>query len=94
MWAIKLQFHYIKGPNYHEVPCHGAIGGVTPQGKIWMSLYSERTPLPRVVEFEVPAPSPNNTFVKFQEGSASPISIEARQGVIRHVESTVYLVNK
>jgi hypothetical protein len=32
--SVRLQFHYIKGPSYHEAACHGAIGGPTPQNKI------------------------------------------------------------
>ena len=64
--AGKLQFHYIKGPNYRETPCHGAIGGVTPQKKIWMTLFSERGPIPRVVEFEISAPEGVDT-IEFNE---------------------------
>jgi hypothetical protein len=86
-----LQFNYIKSPQYREVACHGAIGGATPQGGIWMSLYAERTPIPRVVEWDVPKPEGGDT-IRFDETAAGPPSrIETRHGVIRHIEVTVYM---
>jgi hypothetical protein len=88
---FKLQFHYIKGPAYHEVACHGAIGSPTPQGKIWMALYSERQPLPRMVEYHLPQPEPGVTSVKLDEGNATPAFIDSRTGIIRHVEFSTYL---
>ena len=30
----RLAFHYIKSPDYREIPCHGAIGGITSKGEI------------------------------------------------------------
>lgn len=86
----KLQFHYIKGPAYRETACHGAIGGVTPQNEIWMALYSERWPIPRVVEFEVPTAEGAAT-IEFNEAQAVPSHTEGRSGIIRHVEVGAYL---
>jgi hypothetical protein len=86
----KLQFHYIKGPDYREIACHGAIGGVTSQNKIWMALFSERGPIPRVVEFEVSAPEGVDAF-EFNEAQAVPSHTEGRSGIIRHVEFNTYL---
>jgi hypothetical protein len=89
--TAKLQFNYIKGPGYREVACHGAIGGTTPQGKIWMSLFAERPPIPRIVEFDLPKPASPNEPVLFEEQKATPGRVESRQGVIRHIECTVYM---
>ena len=89
---VKLQFHYIKGPEYREMACHGAIGGPTPQGKIWMALFSERTPIPRMVEYELRNVPEGATTLQFNEQTAGPPNlIDSRQGVIRHVEFTTYL---
>ena len=88
--TVKLQFHYIKSPDYRETACHGAIGGVTPQNKIWMALFSERGPIPRVVEFDVPAPEGVETIV-FNEAESVPSHTDGRSGVIRHVEHCIYL---
>jgi hypothetical protein len=88
--AAKLQFHYIKGPDYRELACHGAIGGITSQRKIWMSLYSERGSIPRLVEFDVEADAGTGT-VELNEREAKPSHIEQRGGIIRHVEVTAYL---
>jgi hypothetical protein len=87
----KLQFNYIKGPNYHEVVCSGVFGGPTPQGKMWLAFYAERTPLPRILEYHVPPPSPGKTTIEFDERSKAPDFVEARNGIIRHVECSVYM---
>ena len=88
--TVKLQFHYIKGPGYRETACHGAIGSVTLQNKIWMALYSERRPIPRMVEYDVSAPE-GADVVEFNEAKAVPSYTEGRSGVIRHVEFSSYL---
>jgi hypothetical protein len=86
--SVKLQFHYIKAPGYHEIACHGVIGGVTPQNKIWMGLFTERYPLPRTVEFTLP-PAPEG-MVQFDEANAQPSHMDTRTGLIRHVEVGAY----
>lgn len=85
-----VQFHYIKGPNYHEVMCDGAIGGLTPQGLLWLGLYAERGPLPRVVEYEVEAEE-GATSVELNETATKPTRVETRHGIVRHVEVSAYL---
>lgn len=89
--TVNLQFHYIKGPDYREVPCHGAIGGLTPQGKIWLALFSERGALPRIVQYSVPSPPAGETRVPLNERTATPSFVETRSGIIRHVEFSTYL---
>src|SRR5690349_10882143 len=89
--TVKLQFHYIKGPWYHEIAGHGVIGGPTPAGKIWMAIYSERAPLPRMVEYDVAPPEPGSTTIQFEEHVAIPSNRETRNGVIRHIECGVYM---
>ncbi|HEY8031547.1 MAG TPA: hypothetical protein VIF02_03955, partial [Methylocella sp.] len=80
-----LEFHYIKSPDYREIACHGAIGSPTPTGKIWVAFYAERTPIPRVVGYNIPS-VPEGQPLQFSESTAGPpVSIEARQGVVRHV---------
>ena len=89
---FKIQFHYIKGPTYRETACHGVIGGPTPQGKVWMALFSERGPLPRMIEYHVTSPPPDAAEISFNEREAGPPNfVESRQGVIRNVEFSAYL---
>jgi hypothetical protein len=88
--TAKLQFHYVKGPEYREAACHGVLGGLTPQKKVWMALFSERHAIPRVVEFHIPVPEGQES-VAFDEITAKPAHVEQRQGIVRHVELTTYL---
>jgi hypothetical protein len=86
-----IEFHYIKSPEYREIACHGAIGNLTPNGKIWMALYAERTPLPRIVSYSIP-PIAEGQLLNFNESVAgAPLSVESRMGIIRHVEFSAYL---
>jgi hypothetical protein len=85
----KLQFHYIKGPHYIETACHGVLGGVTPNGSLWMAMFSERGPIPRVVEFMVTASDAG--IVEFEESKATPSHVDTRSGVVRHIEVSTYL---
>jgi hypothetical protein len=87
---VKLQFHYVKTPGYRETACHGAVGGVTAQRKIWMALFSERSPIPRVVEFDVEAPE-GAKAVEFNEATSKPTRVEGRQGIVRQVEFCTYM---
>lgn len=87
--TAKVQFHYIKSPDYREVACHGALGGQTPQKLIWMSLFSERTPIPRVVEYTLKGVPGEE--VEFSEATAVPTHVETRAGIIRSVEVSAYL---
>jgi len=43
----KLQFHWIKGPDFRTIHVDGAIGSITPRGYIHMALYSERPAIPQ-----------------------------------------------
>lgn len=89
--VAKLQFHYIKGPDYRELFCDGAIGGLTPSGRrICIAFYAERGPIPRVVEFEVGAVGEGQP-VQLDEANTKPSRVESREGVIRHIESSVYV---
>ena len=85
----RLAFHYIKAPEYREISVNGAIGGPTPHGDISMSLFGERYPIPRIVEYAVPG-KPGEQ-ITFDEGAAQPVNVETRQGVIRHIEVTAYM---
>lgn len=85
----RLAFNYIKSPDYREISAHGAVGGPTPRGEIWLSLFGERYPIPQIVEYTVPG-KPGDV-VSIDESTAQPTNVESRQGVIRHVEVTVYM---
>lgn len=86
-----VQIHYIKTDTYREIPCHGVIGGPTPQGQLWVSLYSERPPIPRSVTLPgSPVPGQPNA-ITVDEKTAVPVAIETRKGIVRTIEVTTYL---
>jgi len=76
-----VQFHYIKGSYFRVVLADGAIGNVTPQGKILFSLYNERAALPRLIVQEV-----NEKGVLGQV-----VSSESKTGIVREMEVAVVM---
>lgn len=86
-----LAINYIKTEQYREASCDGALGGVTSKNKIWMALYSERYPLPRVVVYKT-EPSPDDPkTVSIDESTSAPIAVESKEGLIRNVEFGAYM---
>ena len=72
-----IRFHYIKSNYWRVIKAEGAIGGITPSGDIFFSLYNERVPLPDV------------TVQAIENGQLSPEIIEQRktqEGILREIE--------
>jgi len=87
--ASELSINYIKSPQYREMTCDGALGGITSKNKIWMALYAERHPLPRVLTYKAVATDEPNA-VRIDE-TGPPLRVESKEGVIRHVEFSTYM---
>lgn len=47
----RVNFDYIKGQHFRVIHMDGAIGAITPNGHIHMSLYNERPAIPRRTVF-------------------------------------------
>ena len=45
----KIDFHYLKPPDYRTFHADGVIGGVTPSGGLSISFYVERLPIPQTI---------------------------------------------
>jgi hypothetical protein len=76
-----VKFHYIKGSGFRVVHADGVIGGITPNRGIFLSLFSERAAIPKMIELAVNA-----------DGSlGDEKSREGREGVVREIEVGVML---
>ena len=74
----KIPFHYIKSNFFRVIHADGAVGGVTPSGDIFFSLWSQRNPIPKLVVHELG-----------EEGTLGEELLserETRQGLVREVE--------
>jgi len=72
----KIDFHYEKSNLFRVVHVDGAFGGPTPQGKILVSVYSERLPLPKLITQEL---KPDGSLGK-------EVDRISRGGIFREVE--------
>lgn len=73
----KLNFHYIKSNAYRLVAIDGAYGGITPKGKIFAAVYTERVPIPQTVSYEVIGDNLGEEIVEERTG---------KRGLVREVE--------
>lgn len=78
----RVNFDYIKSQYYRVIHMDGAIGSVTPNGHIHMSLYSERLPIPRRTVF----PLENDRL-----GEENPNERIVRDAVIREMDVDVIM---
>jgi len=76
-----VTFHYIKGNFFRVVHADGAIGGLTPNRGIFLSLFSERGAIPQVVEQTVnPDGTPGEEKTRV-----------GKEGLVREVEVGVMM---
>jgi hypothetical protein len=84
-----VDINYLKSVAYREVACDGAIGSLTPKGKLWLAFYTERLPLPRIVRHElISSTEPQELRI---DPDKPGVTIDGRAGVVRNVEFGLYL---
>lgn len=71
-----IKVYYEKGKLFRVIHVDGALGGLTPSRNIFVSLYSQRDPLPTVIEQRF---SPDGTL-------GEEISREGKTGLFREME--------
>lgn len=79
----KLMIHYQKNPLYRNVYADGAIGGVTPQGKLNLNFYATRNTIPKSVEYDIS-----------KDGAISDEKariVNGKSGLVREIEFSIYL---
>jgi hypothetical protein len=78
----KIKFHYLKSHYFRVVHVDGALGGITPSGDIFFSLYNQRMPIPTL------------TVQPFADSALGPELMSERvirEGIVREVEVGVIL---
>lgn len=78
-----VNFDYIKSPLFRSIHVDGAIGAVTPNGHIHLSLYNERPAIPRQIIHEL---APDG-----QLGEEIPGRRVSRGGIVREMDVDVYM---
>jgi hypothetical protein len=76
-----VQFHYIKGKDFRVVSADGAMGSITPQGRLLVTVYSERVAIPRTVVYEL---KPDGDLGEIVE-------TEGRSGFVREMEVAILM---
>jgi hypothetical protein len=77
-----IALHYVKSNYFRVVHADGAIGGFTPRGEIFVSLYSERAPLPDVTVQAVENGQLGKEIIEQRKGS---------EGILRELEVGVVM---
>lgn len=76
-----IKFFHEKGNFFRVIHADGAIGGLTPTRDIFMSLYSQRIAIPKVIE--------QHLSLEGQVGAE--VSREGKDGIFRELEVGVVL---
>lgn len=73
---LSIKFHYVKGNFFRVIHVDGAIGGLTPSRDVFVSLFSQRAALPRMIELAV---LPTG-------GLGGETGREGKEGIVREME--------
>lgn len=74
----KVKFHYLKANDFRVVHMDGVFGGLSPTGDIFMSIFSQRPPIPQITVQPVK-----------ENGELGDELIEERtvkEGIVREIE--------
>ena len=77
-----VTLNYIKSNYFRVVHADGAIGGFTPRGEVFFSIYSERAPLPDVTVQAVENGQLGKEILEQRKGS---------EGILRELEVGVVM---
>ncbi|MGH9774457.1 MAG: hypothetical protein ACRD50_05855 [Candidatus Acidiferrales bacterium] len=87
-----VPFHYIKSNFFRVVHVDGAIGGPTPSGLIFVSMYSERGAIPQIMVHEITEMGQVGPEHLDERISKKGIVREIEIGAMMHVETAKVLV--
>ncbi len=87
-----VMFNYIKSNYFRVVHADGAMGGFTPRGHLFMSLFSERAPLPDVTVQAVENGQLGKEILEQRKGSSEGILRELEVGVVMDLNVAKSLV--
>ncbi len=78
----KIPIHFLKTSDFRPLSMDGVFGGVTPHGRIAMSVFSERLPLPQMIVHRV---TEEGTL-----GDELQTERVTKAGIIRDVQAVIY----
>ncbi len=81
--AKAVRFHMIKSPAFRTIHVDGVFGGPTPQGLFNLAFFSERAPIPTIMEHVVLTEDGRGRAKLGEEIKAKRI---ARDGIVREIE--------
>lgn len=84
----RLTFHYIKSNGFRVIHVDGVHGGLTPNLKVQMALFSERSPIPQQVVHRVEPGPTEGTFKLGEEVKEARVE---RKDIVREVEAEVVM---
>jgi hypothetical protein len=76
-----IKIYYRKANFFRVVHVDGAIGGITPTRNIFVSLYNQRTPLPRMIEQRF-SPEDGTLGEEIGRGGKSGLFREMEVGIV------------
>ena len=81
-----VRFHFLKSNFYRVVHADGAYGGVTPRQGIFVTFYSERLPIPKVMVNHVDAAGRLREEIRSERQVKDGVIRESEVGVAMDLE--------
>ena len=81
-----IKYNYLKSQSYRSVHADGFFGGVTPTGKIHLSAFSERQPIPKIIHYSLEVQDEG----VYKLGKELPDKREVLEGSIRELEIGIF----
>lgn len=77
-----IEFHYLKSNAFRVLHVDGVYGGISPDGKINLSVYNQRRPIPKKITHELEGNILGDEITEKRE---------SKQGVIRELEANLVM---
>ena len=88
----KIRFHYLKSQFFRVIHADGAYGGMTPHGEIFVSVFSERPPIPTMMVNRLDDGGRLGDEIREERQSRDGIVREAEVGLTLSVEVAKSLI--
>jgi hypothetical protein len=74
-WGTKSLVIYEQSRHFRVVLAEGAVGGISPRGRVSFAFYNERVPIPQYTELQID-----------RDGLSAEVPLDETPGLLREVE--------
>lgn len=92
-FPASVKFDFVKSSLFRTIHVDGAVGGITPQMGVYMSLFNERQPLPRQTTYVVQGNGQIGDEILELRDSRDAVVREMEVGIVMSLETAEAVLN-